>query len=225
MKKIISFLFIVIFLFTLTACGEQKVTEVTDENVAELFKPSLEAYVCYNGSGVLEFEKGEDGNAVEYDYEDGAGIAFKVTENLTVQEVEDRLHSYVYDPELGFFESFYFEKDGDLYLGLAAYGTGLTNYDLNSIELYGTEDGKYYITVDTYGDYPVTDENHEMGDIVYIQSEVFITTLNDGILYIEGLDEPIEKEDYNAENERFYMNDVAKFYTNNLNVVYNLTEK
>ena len=64
-----------------------------------------------------------------------------------------------------------------------------------------------------------------MGDIVYIQSEVFITTLNDGILYIEGLDEPIEKEDYNAENERFYMNDVAKFYTNNLNVVYNLTEK
>ena len=121
--------------------------------------------------------------------------------------------------------SFYFEKDGDLYLGLAAYGTGLTDYDLNSIELYGTEDGKYYITVDTYGDYPVTDENHEMGDTVYIQSEVFITTLNDGILYIEGLDEPIEKEDYNAENERFYMNDVAKFYTNNLNVVYNLTEK
>lgn len=173
----------------------------------------------------MEFEKGEDGNAVEYDYEDGAGIAFKVTENLTDSEVEDRLHSYVYDPELGFFESFYFEKDGDLYLGLAAYGTGLTNYDLNSIELYGTEDGKYYITVDTYGDYPVTDENHEMGDIVYIQSEVFITTLNDGILYIEGLDEPIEKEDYNAENERFYMNDVAKFYTNNLNVVYNLTEK
>ena len=41
MKKIISFLFIVIFLFTLTACGEQKVTEVTDENVAELFKPLL----------------------------------------------------------------------------------------------------------------------------------------------------------------------------------------
>ena len=83
----------------------------------------------------MEFEKGEDGNAVEYDYEDGAGIAFKVTEDLTVQEVEDRLHSYVYDPELGVFESFYFEKDGDLYLGLGAYGTGLTNYDLNSIEL------------------------------------------------------------------------------------------
>ena len=226
MKKIISFLLVAVFSFAMfSACTP---SEVTDENVSDLFKPSLEAYVCYNGSGVLEFEKGEDGNAIEYDNfiaGDGIRNLFKVVEDITVQEVKNRLDLYVYDTELGFDEDLYLEQDGDLYLAFAAYGTSVTQYDLNSIDLYKTEEDRYYVTVDTYGIYPVTDENHDEGDIVYIESKVFITTLNNGILYIEGVDEGIKKEKINDENKRFYIDDTNKFYVNSLNTMYNLTEK
>ena len=215
MKKIISFLFIVIFLFTLTACGEQKVTEVTDENVAELFRPSLEAWQLFAGSAFYDIEKDENGDPVVYTYSDDtfAGESYKIITDITPEEIYSKKLEYCNtgtDEERAksSFLSCFYEKDGELYVKGAFSGMA-SIYDLNSIELYNTEDDKYYILVDSYSNGI---------DSGYSSSNIFVTTLKENsILFIEDVlftgDGVIEKDEseINEPDKRDYLGMFDKF--------------
>ena len=216
MKKIISFLLVAVFSFALfSACGEQKVTKVTDENVAELFRPSLEAWQLFAGSAFYDIEKDENGDPVVYMYSDDTftGESYKIITDITPEEIYAKKLEYCNtgtDEERAksSFLSCFYEKDGELYVKGAFSGMAPI-YDLNSIELYNTEDDKYYILVDSYSN------GINSG---YSSSNIFVTTLKEnGILFIEDAlftgDGVIEKDEseINEPDKRDYLGMFDKF--------------
>ncbi len=216
MKKIISFLLIAVFSCAMfSACGEQKVTEVTDENVAELFRPSFEAWQLFAGSAFYDIEKDENGDPVVYMYSDDTftGESYKIITDITPEEIYAKKLEYCNtgtDEERAksSFLSCFYEKDGELYVKGAFSGMAPI-YDLNSIELYNTEDDKYYILVDSYSN------GINSG---YSSSNIFVTTLKEnGILFIEDAlftgDGVIEKDEseINEPDKRDYLGMFDKF--------------
>ena len=227
MKRTFSVILAIILTLSLfTGCnntGKDPVTEVTDENVKELFIPSLEAYVLYMGSAFYDVDRDGNGKAINYylseKFDVDVAESYKIVSDITVEEIENKMKTYMDTTKVSdigirlseFGKEWFAEVDNELYVGLACCGMAVSYYDENSIELYKKEDNKYYISVDEYGIYPITDENHNEGDFVYSRSVIFTTTLKDGVLYINDIDrDGIIKENTNSETDRRLVTDIAK---------------
>lgn len=189
MKKKSSFLSTMLVLLVLIilckTAGETKV-KVTKENVTELFNPSLECYVYYMGSYFYDVEKFSDGNPRTYGINNGY-YRYKVVEYQNADEIRNKIKTYLSDDVINFDESFFNKENDDLYISVDASGTG--SYDMNSIELINTEENRYYISVDYYG--------NNTPEKKYTCTKVFITELKDGVLFIEELSDDLyitEKE-------------------------------
>lgn len=194
--------------------GDDKVNE---DNVSELFKTSLEAYVMWDGSAFVEVERDENGVAVNYlDNDDIEGLfespseCFKVVNDITLEELKKKVEAHTskfFRPVVSV-DEFCVEYHGDLYIALASTAYGIDRFDENSIKLYKIDGDKYYITVDVYSVYAGV-------DILYDTSVVFETVFKDGILFIEDVKESgiIKNEnELNPESERSYICDVSRFY-------------
>lgn len=197
MKKIS--VLILALLLSLSLFAGCKTTEVTEENVAELFKPSLECYLYFEGTALAELERDDNGNLVYYQDEgemeqcrvvnyDDAEDLFSDMEKYMTEKIRKTV---AYDRM--------FKSDGsDLYVTL--FGAGGFSYDLNSIKLLKYEDGKYYITVDALSS----------GDSLY--PELFVTTLKDGILRIEEVEPQSESSFmYDADKDGADRNFISNF--------------
>lgn len=198
--------------------GDDKVNE---DNVSELFKTSLEAYVMWDGSAFVEVERDENGYPKDFygleGYENIDEIfkydisgCYKITNGITLEEIKNKVeaHTLKLNMHKSFDERFYGVYNGELYIGIGCYGTGIENFDENSIKLYKIDGDKYYITVDVYSVYAGV-------DILYDTSVVFETVFKDGILFIEDVKESgiIKNEnELNPESERSYICDVSRFY-------------
>lgn len=228
MKKTIALLIAIILSFSLLmACNkeEQNIPKeneeklsVTEENVAELFKPSLEAYLYLSGSTFYELERDENGNIISYldsnikdHFKYPISDCFKIASDITVEEIKNKVYTYTYKPLYPeHLDRYFVEENGDLYVGIGDFNIGEDLFDLNSIELYKNEGDKYYITVDVYFKY--TEGKDEYSFVGGNFPWVFTTTLKNGILYIEDVNEHgDEKEPTNNEDERSYIYDVFKF--------------
>ena len=110
----------------------------------------------FAGSAFYDIEKDENGDPVVYMYSDDTftGESYKIITDITPEEIYAKKLEYCNtgtDEERAksSFLSCFYEKDGELYVKGAFSGMAPI-YDLNSIELYNTEDDKYYILVDSY---------------------------------------------------------------------------
>lgn len=191
---------------------------VTEQNVSELFKPSLEAYVFLSGSAFYDVEKDADGKIVDYIGTDIEKLfdcpltaCFKITGGLTAEEIKSKVASYTYEPLYPeHLDRYFAEKDGSLYVGVGDFKYGNTLFDENSIRLLKSEGGKYYITVDKYYAYQNGKDDYTV--VGGTNPWVFTTAYKDGKLYIESVDENGDaKEPENGEEARNYIYDVFKF--------------
>lgn len=160
-----------------------KVDKVTQENVAEVFMPSLEAYVYYMGSGFYTVEKDSNGIARQYSIEFGniEDNAYKVVEYDEFKPIADQMKKYMSENvylDIMLFDGNYKETEDGLFIS-----TTLSNlsdvYDITSIMLIGqNEDGEYLISVDT-------GYNYDNG-ISNMDGLIFETTFEDGVLVINS---------------------------------------
>lgn len=177
MKKISAL--ILALLLSLSLFAGCKKTEVTEENVAELFMPSLECYFYFEGTALAELERDGNGNLVYYQ-DEGEMEQCRVVNYDNAEDLFSDMEKYMTEKvrKTVAFDRM-FESDGrDLYITL--FGAGGNSCDLNSIKLLKYEDGKYYITVDIINS----------GDCIY--PTLFVTALKDGILRIEEVEPQIE---------------------------------
>lgn len=160
-----------------------KVEEVTQENVAELFLPSLEAYVYYMGSGFYTVEKDSNGIATQYSMEFGniEDNAYKVVEYDEFKPIADQMKKYMSEHvylDLMLFDGNYKETEDGLFISTTLCNLGDV-YDITSIRLIGqNEDGEYLISVDTGYNYDNSISN--------MDGLIFETTLEDGVLVINS---------------------------------------
>ncbi len=157
MKKVISVALSLLFILTLFAgCGKE--VKVTEENVKELFIPTLEAGFYIYGSAFYNVEKNEKGQPVTYSDIDGTENSYcKIKEKTTIDELIKQIKKYDTSFYDGSMKESVIEKDGSLYVSpLGLFGGYEPIYDLNSIKLEKTEGDIYYITVDEYA-YPDTE--------------------------------------------------------------------
>lgn len=206
MKKIISFLLVAVFSFAMfSACTP---SEVTDENVSDLFKPSLEAYVYYLGSAFYDVEKDGNGNPITYeDFNVNSVNTYKIDGNIGVNDITDNLRSYVSEDLVWFDSSFIDETDNGTYVGIAAGGS--TFFDVNSIRLERKENGKYYIAVDEFIE--------GIDDLDYFRTNIFMTSLRNGFLYIEEVSYETSVAPVNDADQRHYITQFGKFSSVDVN--------
>ena len=194
MKRTFSIILAIILTLSLfTGCnntGKDPVTEVTDENVKELFLPSLEVYVLYKGSAFYEVEKNENGTVKTFGVNDNGDTIYKVIGYDDPDKIESDYRQYVSEEaEKNYIGPFSakdsFIKDGeDLYVTDGACGS--SGYDKNSIKLEKYEDGKYYISVDEYAydGYEPRCSSHML----------FTVLIKNGTLYIEEAEKFLKKD-------------------------------
>ena len=188
MKKTFSIILAIILTLSLfTGCNntdKDSVTEVTDENVKELFLPSLEVFVGFAGSGLYEVERNEDGTVKTFGVNDNGDTIYKVIGYDDPDKIESDYRQYVSEEaEKNYIGPFSakdsFIKDGeDLYVTDGACGA--FGYDKNSIKLKKYENGKYYISVDWYAS-----DSYEPR---YAGHQWFTVSIKNGNLYIEDME-------------------------------------
>ena len=187
MKKSLSLALSLLFIFTLLA-GCRKSVKVTEENVKELFTPTLEADAYMYGSAFYSVEKDETSPKLYKVTDDFSG--YKITEKTTVDEIFEKVAKYEKrNSELTESEKTAFlEKDGTLYVDIiGVYGGLEAIYDLNSIRLEKIDGDNYYISVDVYA-YPDSE-----GSINFVKSdtpdfyakETYTVKDVDGVLQIQ----------------------------------------
>lgn len=160
-----------------------KVDGVTQENVAELFLPSLEAYIYYMGSGFYTVEKDSNGIARQYSIEFGniEDNAYKVVEYDEFKPIADQMKKYMSENvylDIMLFDGNYKETEDGLFISTTLSNLGDV-YDITSIRLIGqNEDGEYLISVDT-------GYNYDNG-ISNMDGLIFETTFEDGVLVINS---------------------------------------
>lgn len=215
-----AFLLISIMMFSLCACDKAPQTsetdKVTQENVAEVFMPSLEAYVYYTGSNFYTVEKNEDGSLKSHFVlrnkdENIEILSYKVVEYNEFAPVKEQMLKYmsedVFQDLMGDCE--YVESEGSLYIVSPQRGTPYV-YDITSIRLLDSDGDKYTIAVD------LGSRADSIGDITEMYKTVFTTELKDGILVIEFVDRgesytPDEMEEFSAEGRK-WIGELYKIY-------------
>ena len=188
MKKSLSLALSLLFIFTLLA-GCRKSVKVTEENVKELFTPTLEADAYMYGSAFYSVEKDEKGYPELYKVTDDFS-GYKITEKTTVDEIFEKVAKYE-KRNSGLTESekeAFLEKDGTLYVDIiGVYGGFEAIYDLNSIRLEKTDGDNYYISVDVYA-YPdlaakINPKKSDTPD--FYAKETYTVKEVDGVLQIQ----------------------------------------
>ena len=164
-----------------------KVDKVTQENVAELFLPSLECYVSYMGSAFYTVERDENGILKKYDIKDpydGFDIqAYKVIEYDNFEPIKEQMRKYLSERvylSLLFERGVYIEQDGDLFIEDTNINVD-EYYDITSIKLLESDGDKYKISV--YEGFTGAGD-----EIRYVYENVFTTVLKDGALVIESIE-------------------------------------
>lgn len=164
------------------------IDEVTQENVSEVFMPSLECYVCYLGSYLYEVEKDEDGELVSYGMSWHKVLGYNDFESLRA-DMSKYLSDSVIDEVVSI--GAYRELDGYLFIQDPQRG-GNGPFDITSIKLLDSGGDTYTISVDQGW--------FQGGDaILYIDRIIFTTTLKDGVLFIESVE---KGPDYTADELR-----------------------
>lgn len=188
MKKRFCLIFGLFFiLLCFVGCGST--TNVSEENVKELFLSSLKA-ICYaHGSDFYEIEKDANNNPVKYENIDDNGTIYYKTSNLTKEQLISEIEKYttLTSEQKEQIENLTVEKNGDLYIDvLASYGGYESIFDINSISLTKHENDTYYISVDEYA-YPdaAGDPNMADGNPHYVHTVTFQTAEENNILKIE----------------------------------------
>ena len=178
MKKAISFALSLLFILTLFAgCGKE--IKVADENVSDIFLPTLKCYAYHDGSGLYTIEKNEDGTPKSYGEDENANPLFKVVGFDSYEQLVSEYGKYISKDFVNATapKETSFKKTDDGLL-VAKYDGGSVSYDPKSVKLEKEENGKYYISVDSYN--PAEDKKD-----VYTSTETFTATYKDGILCIK----------------------------------------
>ena len=183
MKKVVSLALSLLFILTLFAgCGDKIV--LTEDNVKELFTPTLEAELYRYGSAFYSVEKNEKGQPISYSDIDGTGTLYcKINEKMTVENLLEKVSKYVTPYPI--IKQAVVEINGSLYIDDEPRGyEGI--YDFNSIKLEKTDGDTYYISVDEYA-YPDTDADPSATPGVpnFRSKNIFTVKSVDGILQIQ----------------------------------------
>lgn len=208
---------------SLGACTgpNQPNTEVTQENVADMFMPSLEAYVYYMGSAFYTVEKDENGETKEYHVEresDGSIMTqYKVMEYNDFEPIVEQMRKYMSEDVCqDVLSGIYEQRDGELYIeDIFSIIGNRYSYDVASIELLESDGDNYKIGVDTcYSEFN-TDTNSTT--IIDIYKSSFNATLKDGVLVIESFEkgEPYTVEEIKSDTpaeDRRWINPMTKIY-------------
>lgn len=217
MKKLLCL--IVVSFFLLTGCGtvaedadelekdfeneevvEEKVGDdkLNENNVRELFEPTLKAVFLGMGSNFYDVEKDENGNGILYD--DG----YLITTETTYEKILEEYRRYsLYGV---FAHEWEFTEDGEnLFVdNLWEYASHVGVCDLNSIELYQIYDDKYYVCVDVY--------TSDGKDLTYNGTTEYTVVFGDGLLRIIDVYHYVfTKNTLPDESEREYLYADANF--------------
>lgn len=175
-RKLSGIISLFLMLVILSGCNSSKVTA---DNVSELFLPTLKCYAYYDGSGLYTIEKNEDGTPKSYGEDENGNSLFKVVGFDSYEQLVSEYGKYISKDFVNASapNETSFKKTDDGLL-VAKYDGGSVSYDPKSVKLEKEENGKYYISVDSYS--PAEDKKD-----VYTSTETFTATYKDGILCIE----------------------------------------
>ena len=175
-RKLSGIISLFLMLVILSGCNSSKVTA---DNVSELFLPTLKCYAYYDGSGLYTIEKNEDGTPKSYGEDENGNSLFKVVGFDSYEQLVSEYGKYISKDFVNATapNEASFKKTDDGLL-VAKYDGGSVSYDPKSVKLEKEENGKYYISVDSYS--PAEDKKD-----VYTSTETFTATYKDGILCIE----------------------------------------
>lgn len=190
MKKFICIvLTFIIIIGSFSACNYSD--EISNTNIKEKFLPTLKAS-CYElGSAFYEIELDSHGDPVQYNIDGYDAIFFKITTEISPNQIIENIKKYVdITSELEYkLRILIIEFESSTYVdALSSYGGYESIFDINSINLQKTENGKYYVSVDEYA-YPDSAGSEEfldynMSEPIYHQTVIYTTVLEDGILKI-----------------------------------------
>ena len=155
------------------------VETVTPENVSEVFLPSLQCYVYYMGSYVYDIERDDILNPEEY-----TSNWYKVEGYSDFESMRDELRIFLSDSIIDEIKmnGIYRELFGMLFINVEGSNDSDV-YDVTSFELLESEGDTYVIAVD-HG------TQVEFGDDIYtIDRLIFTTTLKDGVLHIDSVEQ------------------------------------
>lgn len=155
------------------------VKTVTQENVSEVFLPSLQCYVYYMGSYVYDIERDDILRPEEY-----ANDWYKVEDYGDFESVRAELQIFLSDDIIDEIKmnGVYRELFGMLFINVLG-SNDRDAYDVTSFELIESEGDRYVIAVD-HG------TKEEIGDdICSIDRLIFTTTLKDGALHIDSVEQ------------------------------------